>query len=128
MDAFGSTPEILAQEVLTLAQTRGADGLPFFTTEEARRAYPNRQLFDTALDPKAVQRRRAKTIAQAFHDEARNFREQNGFTETDLSHPGVREAAFRVGRSSGWANGFWAGVVTVLAIVLVSAAALTLLR
>ncbi|KKL62294.1 hypothetical protein LCGC14_2186630, partial [marine sediment metagenome] len=96
VNAFGASPELRAQEVLELMATRGADGQPFLTTAEARRQYPNTTIFDEAGDPKAVQRRRAKTIATTFHTMAAKFREETGFQETDLSHPWVQQAAMQI--------------------------------
>jgi hypothetical protein len=93
VNAFGPSPELRAQEVLELMQTRGADGQPFLLTEEARRLYPNPMVFDVAGNPKAVQRRRARTISQAFHDLTRQFREQSGLQETDPNSPAVQQAA-----------------------------------
>jgi hypothetical protein len=96
VNAFGASPELRAQEVLELCQTRGADGQVFLTTEEARRQYPNPMIFDKAGDPITVARRRAKTVAAAFHQTARQFRQQYQFEETDINHPWVQQAAKHV--------------------------------
>lgn len=96
VNAFGPSPEARAQEILQLAQMTGADGEPFLTTREARKLYPNPVLFDDSSDPVAVQRRRAKTIATQFHTLAQRFRAENGFEETDPSHPWVQQAATQV--------------------------------
>ncbi len=93
VNAFGSSPELRAQEVLELMTTRGADGQPFLGTREARRAYPNPFIFNEAGDPKAVQRRHAKTVAKEILSNARKFRERTGFQETDPLHPWVQQAA-----------------------------------
>jgi len=84
VNAFGSSPELRAQEVLELMQIRGADGQPFLSTEDARRQYPNQLVFDTAGDPKAVQQRRARTISTQIHVMASRFREETGFDETQM--------------------------------------------
>ncbi len=92
VNSFGSTPEAHAQEILELVQLRGADGQPFLRTDEARRQYPRSMVFDDAGNPNAVRRRRAKVVATAIHEEAKDFREQTGFTETDLQHPWMQQA------------------------------------
>lgn len=84
VNTFGSSPELLAQEILQLAQFRGADGQPFLTTEEARKAYPYRLVFDQPGDPRAAQRRRARTVAAYSHTLARHYRERTGFDEASL--------------------------------------------
>lgn len=96
VNAFGPSPELRAQEVLELMATRGADGEVFLRTEEARRQYPNPMIFDDAGDPKAVQRRRAKTVASAFHQITAQYREQTNLVETNISHPWVQQAAMQV--------------------------------
>lgn len=96
VNSFGPSPELRAQEILELMQMRGADGEPFLRTREARRMYPNPMVFDDQGDPKAVQRRRAKTIAQQFHVIARDYREQYGFDGVDPQHPAVQQLAQRV--------------------------------
>lgn len=96
VNAFGPSPEARAQEILELVQTRGADGLPLLTTAEARKAYPGPQLFEDVGDPTAVQRRRARTIAQAIIDFARAYREQTGLQEMLPTHPWVQQAAQQV--------------------------------
>lgn len=93
VNAFGSSPEVRAQEVLELMQTRGADGQPFLRTEEARRQYPNQMIFDSEGDPVQVQRRRAKTIARKFESEATDYREEHQFYEMDPTDPNVQKAA-----------------------------------
>ena len=93
VNAFGSSPEGRAQEVLTLIAMRGADGQPFMSTEEGRRQYPDQSIFDTAGDPTHVKRRRAKTIATGMHQMAVDFRRESGFTETAPNHPWVAQAA-----------------------------------
>lgn len=92
VNAFGPSPELRSEEILQLMQTVGADKQPFLTTPEARRAYPDQTVFDNTSDPSSVKRRRALTIATAFHEEARKFREQKGFTQTDIDHPWVQQA------------------------------------
>lgn len=96
VNAFGPTPELMAEEVVQLLSLKGADGKAFITTEQARRMYPNPAIFDDSSDPKAVARRRARTIAARFHVEAQRFREQTGFEERSIAHPATREAANRV--------------------------------
>ncbi len=96
VNAFGASPEIRAQEVLELMQTTGADGVPFLTTEEARRQYPNPMIFDTAGNPATVQRRRARTVAAAFVRLALQFRQQTQLQEAAISHPQVQQAAMMV--------------------------------
>lgn len=95
-NAFGGSPELRAQEVLELLQIRGADGQPLLRTEEARRAYPNHIVFDDAGDPQAVQRRRARTVASAFHTEATAYRHGTGLQEMDPANPQVQQAAQRL--------------------------------
>lgn len=96
VNAFGASPELRAQEILELVQIRGQDGQPFLRTDEARRAYPNHLVFDEGGDPQAVQRRRARTVASAFHDEARKYRQTTQLTEMDPQHPWVQKAAWDV--------------------------------
>lgn len=93
VNAFGPSPELRAQEILELMQTRGADGQPFLRTDEARRQYPNAMIFDDAGNPGVVQRRRAKTVASEFHNRAQAFRNETGFGETSPQHPWVQQAA-----------------------------------
>jgi len=93
VNAFGTTPEQRGQEVLDLMARRGADGQVFLTTEAARRAYPDQMLFGDEVNPRAVARRRAKTIATHFHTLARRYREQTGFEGTAMNDPGVQQAA-----------------------------------
>jgi len=93
VNAFGASPELKAQEVLELMRTVGADGVPFMTTAEAKRRYPNQELFDAYSDPASVAKRRAKAIVEAIFRLTREFREQAQFFENQLSHPWVLEAA-----------------------------------
>lgn len=96
VNAFGSSPEMRAQEVIELMGLRGADGEPFITTEEARRAYPNHLAFSDTTDPRAVQQRRARTIATRIHHDAEDMRELHGIAGTDLNDPEVQQAAQEV--------------------------------
>ena len=96
VNAFGPSPELRAQEVLELMATKGADGEPFLRTEEARRQYPNPLIFDDESHPKAVQRRRAKTVSNAIAHLVQKFREQTGLEEQDITHPWVQQAALQV--------------------------------
>ena len=96
VNAFGPSPELRAQEVLELMTTKGADGEPFLTTREARKSYPNPQIFDNAGDPKAVQLRRAKTIQHEINDLVDRFRKETGMDETDPEHPWVQQATFQL--------------------------------
>jgi len=95
-NAFGPSPELRAQEVIELAQTRGADGQPFMTTEEARRAYPNPSIFSEETYPDAVKKRRARSVANAIVHLASQFREKTGFQQTDPANPWVQNAALQV--------------------------------
>ena len=96
VNTFGSSPELRAQEVLDLMKTAGADGEPFLSTEEARRLYPNFLVTADATNPKAVQRRRAKTVAEAFVHLAAEFRKQSKMEEESIAHPWVQQAALQV--------------------------------
>ena len=93
VNAFGTSPEMRAQEVLELMQLKGADGIPFMTTEEGRRQYPNQMIFDSEGDPKAVQRRRAMTVAAQIHHLAQKYRDKTGMEEQEPAHPMVQQAA-----------------------------------
>jgi hypothetical protein len=96
VSAFGPNPELQAQEILELLGTRGADGEPLLRTEEARRKYPNTALFSDDANPKAVARRRAKTVAAVFPHLAAEYREKSGMQETSIAHPWVQQAALQV--------------------------------
>jgi hypothetical protein len=96
VNAFGSSPELHAQEVIQLAQTRGADGQPFLTTAEARRQYPNQRVFDDRSNPSAVAKRRARTIAAQLHVLSKRYREQTGLEENDPTHPWVQYAGQQI--------------------------------
>src|SRR5690606_2167230 len=65
-------------------------------TSEARRIYPNQFLFDEEADPRAVQKRHARTVVAAAESIARRYREETGFFEDDPSHPWVQQAARHV--------------------------------
>jgi hypothetical protein len=84
VNAFGASPELRAQEVLNLVTTQGADGQPFLRTDEARRQYPNQFIFDDEGDPKAVQKRRAKTVSTGIRQMVRELR-QKGFDENAVA-------------------------------------------
>lgn len=84
-NAFGASIELRAQEVLNLVTTQGADGQPFLRTDEARRQYPNQFIFDDEGDPKAVQKRRAKTVSTGIRQMVRAFRQQTGFDEQAIA-------------------------------------------
>ncbi len=96
VNAFGPSPELRAQEVLELMTTKGADGVPFLTTQEARKQYPNPSIFDDAGDPRAIQIRNAKTVQHAIYDYTEDFRQQTGMTETDPMHPWINQAAMQI--------------------------------
>jgi hypothetical protein len=96
VNAFGSSPELQAQEVLELMTTTGADGTPFLSTREARKQYPNQRIFDDAGDPKIIQLRRAKTVAAKFHEYASAIRQQLGIQDTQPMSPGVQQAGQQV--------------------------------
>jgi len=93
VNAFGPSPELRAQEVLQLAQLRGADGVPFMTTAEARRHYPGNQLFRSDVDAAAVRSRRARTIAVRIVQLSKQFRQQTGVPGTSRADPGVQQGA-----------------------------------
>ena len=96
VNSFGASPEARAEEVLQLSQVRTSDGLPFINNEEARNAYPDRNIFSRRANPKVVAARRAKTVAAQFHSLAREVREQTSFDEWDMQHPWVLEFAKQV--------------------------------
>jgi hypothetical protein len=96
VNSFGSSPEQRAQEVLDLMKQAGADGEPFLSTEEARRLYPGVLITADTTNPKAVQRRRAKTVAEAFIHVAKEYRAQSKMEEASISHPWVQQAALQV--------------------------------
>lgn len=104
INSFGSSPELLMQEILQLVQTRGADGMPFLSTEEARRAWPHRIMFDQPGDPRAVQRRRARTIAAYAPTLARRYRELTGFDEAALPVAWRAQAIEQIGRQLAFAG------------------------
>lgn len=93
VNAFGASPELRAQEVLELMQTRGADGQPFLSTREAQKQYPNQMIFDNAGDPEAVQKRRARTVATKIETYAREYREKTGLEAEGAWRPEVQQAA-----------------------------------
>lgn len=96
VNAFGPTPEMQAQEILELMQTKGADGEPFLSTDEARRNYPNGQLFANLSDPRAVRRKRARAVSVGIRQKARDFRKRLQFQEEDRRHPWMQQAAVQV--------------------------------
>jgi hypothetical protein len=96
VNAFGPSPELRAQEILELMQTRGGDGEPFLTTENARRLYPNPMMFSDEAHPKAVQKRRAKAVAAQILHLTAQFREQTGFDVQDIANPWTQQAAMQV--------------------------------
>jgi hypothetical protein len=96
VNTVGSTPELHGQEIIELVQLRGADGMPFLTTAEARKQYPNSMLFDSSDSAIAVKKRRARTIADKIRELVWDFREQNGFMETDPTNPMMPQAAFHI--------------------------------
>ena len=100
VNAFGPSPEMMAQEAMEMVQARGADGEALLSTENFRRVYPNPMMFGGESFPKAVQKRRAKTIAAALGHMATELREQNGFTEQNIAHPWVKQAGMQVFQQS----------------------------
>lgn len=96
VNAFGASPELRAEEIVQLMQTKGADGEPFLLTSEARRQYPDQKLFGDRFDPAAMKRRRARTVAGRFHSKAEEFRQQTGFRETGMAHPWVQAAGNQI--------------------------------
>jgi hypothetical protein len=97
VNAFGSNPELKAQEVLDLMVLKGADGQVFLTTDEARRQYPNHMIFDSQGDPKAVSKRRARTVAVQIHSLAAQAREQFQIeNEAEIMDPRIQQAAMQV--------------------------------
>jgi hypothetical protein len=96
INSFGPDPEIHAEEVRALVQLRGADGMPFLRTDEARRNYPNQLLFNNAAEPQVLQRRRAREVARAILQGAKRFREQSGMDESDPQHPWVQQAGMQL--------------------------------
>ena len=93
VNAFGASPELQRQEILELMTLRGADGEVFLGTEEARRQYPDQRIFDNENNPKAVARRRARTIAVAIHNMAKQVRERGMIESEDIRDPQVQQAA-----------------------------------
>lgn len=93
VNAFGPSPELMAQEILELSQVRGGDGQPFLLTSEARRAYPNQMLFDERIDPTAVQKRRARAVVEGFHIMTDEFRTENQYGVVDVADPTLEQAA-----------------------------------
>jgi hypothetical protein len=96
VNSFGSSPELHGQEIIELVQLRGADGIPFLTTAEARKQYPNSMLFDSSDSAAIVKKRRARTIASKIRELVWEFREQNGFMETDPTNPMMPQAAYQI--------------------------------
>jgi hypothetical protein len=93
VNAFGASPELRAQEILELMQTKGADGKPFLLTPEARKAYPDHSIFDDAGDPGTVARRRAKTISAQILFLAETYRTRTGMNDDNIASPNVAKAA-----------------------------------
>lgn len=93
VNAFGTSPEARAQEIVQLMALRGADGEVFLSTEQARRQYPDQMLWGDDANPQAVARRRAKTVATQIHTLARQYREQTQFQGSDIADPAVTQAA-----------------------------------
>lgn len=91
VNGFGATPELQKQEVLELVQLQGADGTPMLATEEARKAYPNQTIFDDTARPAQTARRRARVVASAIVDGARELREQTGHEPHSMADPGVQQ-------------------------------------
>ncbi|MFW6202271.1 MAG: hypothetical protein ACOC8B_06820 [Gemmatimonadota bacterium] len=93
----GATPEAHAQQLMQLVQATGADGQPLLPTEQFRRRWPDQNLYDEESHPGAVQRRRARTVAQRIRDMARQASEQTGIPkETPEMHPAVQQVAQQV--------------------------------
>jgi hypothetical protein len=91
VNSFGASPEVRAQELLQLIGVQGADGQPFLMTQTARRHWPDRYIFHDDIDPGAVQRRRAKTVAQAILATAREFRQMAEIESGELWDPEVQQ-------------------------------------
>ena len=99
VNAFGPSPELRAQEIIELSQLAGADGQPFLPTEDAKRAYPNQQLWSNRSNPRAVAQRRARTIASEIHNitddflaQSEEWRIEQGLTGSGMQEPWVLQA------------------------------------
>lgn len=90
VNAFGVTPEMKAQEIVELLGVQTAEG-PFLRLEEARKAYPNRELFDDVAYTGSTRRRRAKTVAEEIHNYADLIRERTGVQSTRMSDPQIQQ-------------------------------------
>lgn len=96
---FAGTPEAKMQQMLNLVTTQGGDGLPLMTTEEFRKKCPDSTLYDIDSDPRSVMKRRARTIAQAIRDAARQMSQQMEASlppEAPMTHPWVQWAGEQV--------------------------------
>lgn len=89
----GATPESHAQQLLTMVQTRGADGMPFMSTAEARKQWPDQNLFGEITDASAVRRRRARSVVAQIRATVDDFRRRTGMQQTAMNDPWVQQAA-----------------------------------
>jgi hypothetical protein len=62
VSGFGATLESKANQLLSLVQTKGADGQPLMTTRLFQAQYPDPSMYPDQQDPVAIRERRAKTI------------------------------------------------------------------
>lgn len=89
----GATPESHAQQIMTMVTTAGADGMPLMTTEEARKQWPDQNLFGQIEDARSVQRRRAREVAATIRQSASEVRRQSGVQGVSIMDPQVMAAA-----------------------------------
>lgn len=94
VSGYGATPETQGQQLLGLVTARGADGKPLLPTDEFRRRYPDQTLYIEESNPRIFQKRRAKQVAEAIRDGARDYRERTGFDQAGMGNPWVRRAGW----------------------------------
>lgn len=89
----GATPESHAQQIMNMVTTAGADGVPLMTTEEARKQWPDQNLFGEVEGAQAARRQRARTVAARIRQSAAEVRKATGVQGASMMDPQVQMPA-----------------------------------
>jgi hypothetical protein len=94
---FGATTEAKAQQLMNLWQMFDpTTGERAISTRQFKKQYPDRSLWPDELDPEEMRERRAKVVNQGIREVVKEFREQYGLPQeevTGLGDPTVEQAA-----------------------------------
>ncbi|WP_425153966.1 hypothetical protein [Candidatus Palauibacter sp.] len=97
VSGYGVTPEAKGEQLLQLATTRGADGVPLMETRQFRSAWPDPETFGDQDDPQTLRERRPKAINEQIRKLARQITQADQrIGRIPLQHPAMQQVALQL--------------------------------